>query len=72
MGEESLQHYRNVFFNLGDCLFEDNSHHGTPSQRIVALEWGYMLAKEPNEKGRILPSLELAKLFDAEFENILE
>ncbi len=72
MGEESLQHYRNVFFNLGDCLFEDNSHHGTPSQRIAAFEWGYRLAKEPNGKGHILPSLELAKLFDAELEKILK
>lgn len=71
IGEESLQRYKDVFSNLGDCLFDNNSHHGTPSQRNSAFEWGYRLAKEQNDKSQILPIFEVAKLFDAELEKIV-
>lgn len=71
ISEDRLQRYKNVFSNLGDCLFEDNSHHGTPSQRIAAFEWGCKLVKEQKGKDQILPSVEVAKLFDAALENIV-
>jgi hypothetical protein len=61
-----------VFVNLGDCEFDFPSHHGTPTQRKAAAEWGYNLANDAHQQGRILPARELARLFDAAFENIVK
>lgn len=68
----SVQQFLDVFFNLGDCLFDDNSHHGTPTQRKAAAEWGYNLAKDAHKQGRILSGREFARLFDAELANIVK
>ncbi len=71
MQGENVQRFLEVFFNIGDCDFNVNSHHGTPAQRKAAAEWGYNLATDAQQRGRILPALELARLFDAELANII-
>ena len=72
MQGENVQRFLDFFSNLGDCEFKGNSHHGTPTQRKAAAEWGYNLAKDARQQGRILPARELARRFDAELENIIK
>jgi hypothetical protein len=72
MQGEKVQRFLEVFFNIGDCEFKDNGHHGTPTQRKAAAEWGYKLATDAQQRGRILPARELARLFDAELANIIK
>jgi hypothetical protein len=72
MQGENVQQFLEVFFNIGDCQFNYPSHHGTPAQRKAAAEWGYNLAKDAHQQGRILPGRELARLFDAALANIVK
>ncbi len=44
------------FFNIGDCGFNSNGHHGTPIQRMEAARQGFELAKSAQKNGHILPS----------------
>ncbi|RYG09634.1 MAG: hypothetical protein EOO07_23530 [Chitinophagaceae bacterium] len=67
-----LQKVAEVFFNTGDCNFTDDSHHGTPTQRKTATEWGYNLAINAQQQDRIFPIEEFAKLFDAELDNLVK
>jgi len=69
---ENVQRFLELFFNLGDCEFKYPSHHGTPTQRKAAAQWGYKLATDAHQQGRILPAQELARLFDAALENIIK
>jgi hypothetical protein len=54
-----------VFFQVGDCVFDSPGHHGTPNQRLRAAVWGADLADSARPQGKILPSLTLAELFEA-------
>lgn len=72
MQSTKMQQVAEVFSNLGDCLFDYELHHGTATQRIAATEWGSNLANDSHQNGRILPSLEFSRLFDAELENIVK
>lgn len=68
----SVQRAGEVFSNLGDCVFDLKEHHGTPTQRKAAAEWGYKLATDAQGKGHILTSREFARQFDAELNNIVK
>jgi hypothetical protein len=69
---QSVQRAGEVFSNLGDCQFEMKEHHGTPTQRKAATEWGYKLAADTRNQDSILPSREFARLFDTELNNIVK
>ncbi|KUG08506.1 hypothetical protein [Solirubrum puertoriconensis] len=60
-----------VFFNIGDCSFTSDGHHGTPTQRLAAAEWGYNLANNAQKQGHILSPQEFAKLFDAQLPKLV-
>jgi hypothetical protein len=53
------------FYEVGDCAFTDAGHHGTPLQRTRAATWGTDLAAAARPQGQVLPSLTVARLFDA-------
>jgi hypothetical protein len=53
------------FYEVGDCAFDNPGHHGTPLQRLHASQWGADLAASAQKQGHILPSLTVAKQFDA-------
>ena len=72
MDLKSVQRAGEVFANLGDCLFDSELHHGTATQRRVATEWGYKLASNADNQGRILSSREFATIFDGELANIVK
>ncbi len=61
-----VQEYSQVFFQLGDCAFSFGSHHGTPNQRLHAVQWGYDVAQNAENQGHILPSLNFAGRFEQE------
>jgi predicted metalloprotease len=60
-----VQKFLEVFFNIGDCGFASNGHHGTPLQRMAAAEWGYEVANSAKKQGKILTSEEFTILFEA-------
>lgn len=49
-----IEEYFQLSFNVGDCLVESNTHHGTPTQRMNAAKLGYELAEAHTKKGTIL------------------
>lgn len=67
-----LQKVAEVLFNTGDCDFTIDGHHGTPTQRKAAAEWGYNLARNADNKDQIIGSREFAGLFDADLNDIVK
>jgi hypothetical protein len=66
-----VKQFLQVFFNIGDCAFTSNGHHGTPTQRMASAEWAYHLADDAQKQGHILPSAQFVALFDAELPQII-
>lgn len=66
-----VQQFLQVFFNIGDCSFSNDGHHGTPTQRMAAAEWGYTLANDAQKQGHILTVEEFAQLFDAQLAQLV-
>lgn len=67
-----LQEVAEVFYNTGDCDFTIDGHHGTPTQRKAATEWGYNLARNADKKDHIIGSREFASLFDADLNDLVK
>ena len=66
-----VQEFLQVFFNIGDCAFTNNGHHGTPTQRMAAAQWAYNLANDAQRQGQILPAQEFTRLFEAQLPKIV-
>lgn len=60
-----------VFSSIGDCQFGSPGHHGTPNQREAAANWAYRLQETARPKGKVLPSTEFTRLFDAALPGIV-
>ncbi|MGW1089914.1 hypothetical protein ACWD4L_27315 [Streptomyces sp. NPDC002596] len=60
------------FYQVGDCSFSSNGHHGTPNQRIAASTWGASVANEASNQGHILPSMKLDEMFEAKLPDIVK
>ena len=60
-----------VFFNIGDCSFTSDGHHGTPTQRMAAAEWGYSVADNAQKQGHILTAQEFTARFEAQLPAII-
>ncbi|WP_111709281.1 hypothetical protein [Lutibacter citreus] len=58
-----VQDFNELFFNIGDCGFTSDGHHGTPLQRAEAANQGYLLAKNTFPKGKILSVNEVHEAF---------
>lgn len=52
------------FYEVGDCSFSSNGHHGTPNQRLASATWASDLASAARPQGHILPSLQFASQFE--------
>jgi hypothetical protein len=59
------------FYEVGDCAFTQNGHHGTPNQRLRASTWGANLAASAQKQGQILPSLTVAHRFETVLPSIV-
>ena len=66
-----VQQFLQVFFNIGDCSFTSDGHHGTPAQRIAAANWGYNLANNAQKQGHIMTSQEFAALFEVQLPKLV-
>jgi hypothetical protein len=54
LNKKRVAQFLEVFFNVGDCAFDDPGHHGTPNQRMKAANFGFNLAHEAQKQGHIL------------------
>ncbi|MCE7063909.1 neutral zinc metallopeptidase [Dyadobacter sp. CY326] len=59
-----VKQFLSVFFNIGDCSFNSDGHHGTPTQRLAAAEWAYNLANNAQKQGHILTVEQFTALFE--------
>ncbi|MDR2997434.1 MAG: hypothetical protein LBU78_04870 [Microbacterium sp.] len=55
------------FYNVGDCAFTNDGHHGTPNQRLKSSTFGATVVAEAANQGHKLGAL----AFDAKFEAVL-
>ncbi|GGT38602.1 hypothetical protein P6B95_37095 [Streptomyces atratus] len=60
------------FYQVGDCSFTSNGHHGTPNQRLAASTWGASVANEASDQGHILPSMKLDEMFEVKLPDIVK
>lgn len=58
-----VEQFLDVFYNIGDCSFTSDGHHGTPLQRTNAAYAGYQLADQTWPKGKILTEQEVHQAF---------
>ena len=58
-----IEEYFQLSYNVGDCLMESDTHHGTPTQRMNAAELGFELAESAKKKGWILTPEEVHAYF---------
>ena len=66
-----VQLFLNVFFNIGDCSFTSDGHHGTPTQRMAAAKWGYEVADKAQKQGHILTAQEFTRQFEAQLPRLI-
>lgn len=66
-----VNQFLQVFFNVGDCQFNDAGHHGTPTQRMAAAEFGYSVANNAHKQGHIMDPREFVSLFNKALPDIL-
>lgn len=60
-----------AFYNVGDCAFDNDGHHGTPNQRLRSAQWASDLATASKPASNILPSLTFAQKFDAKLPELV-
>ncbi|GAB2579470.1 M48 family metalloprotease [Spirosoma areae] len=66
-----VQQFFQVFFNIGDCGFTSDGHHGTPTQRLAAAQWGYSVANNAQKQGHILTAQQFTALFEAQLPELI-
>jgi hypothetical protein len=63
LNQKRVEQFLQVFFQIGDCGFSSDGHHGTPNQRMAAAQFGFKVAASAQKQGHILTSQQ----FHAEF-----
>ena len=58
-----VEGFFNLFFQIGDCGFDNPGHHGTPIQRLAAAQLGFELATSAQKQGHILTQQEAHEFF---------
>jgi hypothetical protein len=58
-----VEDFLRAFFEIGDCSFESDGHHGTPDQRLRAALQGYYLAKIQMKNGHIYSAMDVHDVF---------
>lgn len=71
MNAKRVRQFLEVFYQIGDCSFASNGHHGTPNQRMAAAEWGFDLADKAQKQGHILSSHEVYEAFLAAYPDLI-
>jgi predicted metalloprotease len=71
MNRKRVAQFLEVFFQIGDCAFDNPGHHGTPNQRMRAAELGFRLAAQAQKQGHILSSEQFHDLFVAAYPGLV-
>ncbi len=71
LNKKRVAQFLQVFFQIGDCAFDDPGHHGTPNQRMRAAEFGFRLAAQAQKQGHILSSERFHDLFVAAYPDMV-
>lgn len=58
-----VEQFFSLFYQAGDCAFENQFHHGTPQERMAATRAGYELAASAQKKGKILSIEQMHEYF---------
>jgi hypothetical protein len=66
-----VQSFGQMFYQLGDCGFAADGHHGTPNQRMRSALWAYSVADSARPQGHILPALDFFGLFAAQYPQLV-
>ena len=67
-----VEQFFTLFFQIGDCGFDSDGHHGTPLQRMAAAQLGYETANQTQKQGHIMSPQELHEIFVASLSNLLQ
>ncbi len=65
-----IEDFFKLSFNIGDCLPQSNTHHGTPEQRLNAARLGYELVDIAQKKGFVLSPEEVHSFFIKNLERV--
>ena len=60
-----------MFYQIGDCQFTNDGHHGTPNQRMAAARFGFDMADEDTKHDRTLTSAQFYARFVAQYPTII-
>jgi hypothetical protein len=71
MNRKRVEQFLKVFFQIGDCAFDNPGHHGTPNQRMAAARFGFTVADEARKKGHILTSEQFHARFVAAYPQLV-
>ncbi len=71
LNRKRVEQFLEVFFQIGDCSFASGGHHGTPTQRMRAAQWGFELAFSAQKQGHILTSDEVHDRFVAFYPTLI-
>ena len=66
-----VQQFLGAFFNIGDCAFTNNGHHGTHTQRMAAAYWGYQVADQAQKQGHILSAQTFTNMFELQLPTLV-
>lgn len=72
LNTQSVLNSEKSYYEVGDCSFSSDGHHGTPNQRLTASTWGASIANQAADQGHILPSMKLDELFEAKLPDIVK
>ncbi len=71
MNQKRVEQFLQVFFQIGDCAFDNPGHHGTPNQRMAAARFGFDLADQAQKQGHILTSEQVHDAFVAAYPDLI-
>ncbi len=67
-----VKEFLELYYNIGDCQFTNNGHHGTPLQRMRAAYKGYELARAAQKEGQVLDANIVHAVFLSELGEIVD
>jgi hypothetical protein len=71
LNRKRVEQFLQVFFDIGDCAFEDPNHHGTSNQRMKAARFGFDLADQAQKQGHILTADQFHARFVAAYADLI-
>jgi hypothetical protein len=71
LNRKRVAQFLEVYFNVGDCAFDNPGHHGTPNQRMRAANFAFNLADQAQKQGHLLTADEFHAAFVAAYPSLV-